>query len=137
MYDIRIINQVYSRCVRQNYCRFKVSVRDASFFLHHVRRVTFFSSMCAALKLDHTRIKIAEFWKVTGDPLARALRNRFKRDKTFPKRKFQCVYSDELLENKLPIDPDEKGNSSIIHITAVFGFMLAGLVVQDAVKKAV
>ena len=93
--------------------------------------------MGAALKLDPTCIKIAEFWKVTGDPLARALRNRFKRDKTFPKRKFQCVYSDELLGNKMPIDPDDKGNGSIVHITAVFGFMLAGLVVQDAVKEAV
>ena len=68
------------------------------------------------------------------DPLARALRNRFKRDKQFPKRKFQCVFSDELLENKKPIDPDDKGNGSIVHITAIFGMMLAGLVVQDAVK---
>ena len=93
-----------------------------------------FSSMGAALKLDPTRIKTAEFWKVTGDPLARALRNRFKRDKQFPKRKFQCVFSDELLENKKPIDPDDKGNGSIVHITAIFGMMLAGLVVQDAVK---
>ena len=100
-----------------------------------------FSSMGAALKLDPTRIKTAEFWKVTGDPLARALRNRFKRDKQFPKRKFQCVFSDELLENKTmvstnrpPIDPDDKGNGSIVHITAIFGMMLAGLVVQDAVK---
>jgi tRNA A37 threonylcarbamoyladenosine dehydratase len=96
-----------------------------------------FSSMGAALKLDPTRIKTAEFWKVTGDPLARALRNRFKRDKQFPKRKFQCVFSDELLENKMPIDPDDKGNGSIVHITAIFGMMLAGLVVQDAVKQAV
>ena len=93
-----------------------------------------FSSMGAALKLDPTRIKTAEFWKVTGDPLARALRNRFKRDKQFPKRKFQCVYSDELLENKMPMDPDDKGNGSIVHITAIFGMMLAGLVIQDAVK---
>ena len=46
-----------------------------------------------------------------------------------------CVYSDELLENKLPIDPDDKGNGSIVHITAVFGFILAGLVIQDAIKK--
>ena len=93
------------------------------------------SSMGAALKLDPTRIKTAEFWKVSGDPLARALRNRFKRDKQFPKRKFQCVFSDELLENKMPIDPDDKGNGSIVHITAIFGMMLAGLVVQDAVKE--
>jgi tRNA A37 threonylcarbamoyladenosine dehydratase len=97
-----------------------------------------YSSMGAALKMDPTRIQVTEFWKVKGDPLARALRNRFKRDKTFPKRKFQCVYSDELLENKTmvstnrqPIDPDDKGNGSIVHITAIFGFMLAGLVLES------
>lgn len=91
----------------------------------------FYSSMGAALKLDPTRIKTAEFWKVQGDPLARALRKRFKRDGKYPGHKFQCVYSDELLENKMPIDPDDKGNGSIVHITAIFGFMLAALVIQD------
>ena len=90
-----------------------------------------YSSMGAALKLDPTRIQVAEFWKVKGDPLARALRNMFKKEKLFPKRKFQCVYSDELLENKMPIDPDDRGNGSLVHITAIFGFMLAGLVLAD------
>ncbi len=85
----------------------------------------FFSSMGAALKMDPSHIKIAEFWKVTGDPLARALRNHFKRNKQFPKRKFQCVYSDELIDSK------GEGKGSIVHITAIFGFMLAGLVLQD------
>ena len=122
----------------------------------------FYSSMGAALKLDPTRIKIAEFWKVQGDPLARALRKRFKRDGQYPKRKFQCVYSDELLENKGhnatcgtehcmcpkaksgPGDPHllnhewcsskAQINGTLAHITAIFGFMLAGLVVQDAIK---
>ena len=122
----------------------------------------FFSSMGAALKLDPTRIKTAEFWKVQGDPLARALRNRFKRNKVFPKRKFQCVYSDELLQNKGhnatcgteqcvcpkakmgPGDPSllnhewcsskAQINGTLAHITAIFGFMLAGLVIQDIVK---
>ena len=93
-----------------------------------------FSSMGAALKLDPTKIQVTEFWKVKGDPLARALRNRFKRDKVFPKRKFKCVYSDELLENKMPIDPDDKGNGTIAHITAIFGFMLAGLVIKDVAE---
>ena len=37
-----------------------------------------FSSMGAALKLDPTRIKVTEFWKVQGDPLARVLRKKFK-----------------------------------------------------------
>ena len=27
--------------------------------------------------------------------MARALRKKFKKDKTFPRRKFQCVYSEE------------------------------------------
>ena len=102
-----------------------------------------FSSMGAALKLDPTRIKTAEFWKVQGDPLARALRKRFKRDGQYPKRKFQCVYSDELLENKgiPPTDGEIPSmfnkpqiNGTLAHITAIFGFMLAGLVIQDVVK---
>ena len=59
-----------------------------------------FSSMGAALKLDPTRIQVTEFWKVQGDPLARALRKKFKSQGKYPKRKFQCVYSDELLTNR-------------------------------------
>ena len=94
-----------------------------------------FSSMGAALKLDPTRIKVTEFWKVKGDPLARALRNRFKKDKMFPKRKFLCIYSDELLKNQMPVDPEDRGNGSIVHITAIFGLMLAGLVIQDITNQ--
>ena len=88
----------------------------------------FFSSMGAALKLDSTRIKVDEFWKIQGDPLARVLRKRFKREGQYPARKFQCVYSDELIE------PQGEGKGSLVHITAIFGFMLAGLVIQDIVK---
>ena len=88
----------------------------------------FFSSMGAALKLDPTRIKVDEFWKIQGDPLARVLRKRFKREGQYPSRKFQCVYSDELVE------PQGEGKGSLVHITAIFGFMLASLVIQDIVK---
>lgn len=126
------------------------------------KEVRFFSSMGAALKLDPTRIRVAEFWKVQGDPLARALRNRFKRNKQYPRRKFQCVFSDELLQNKGknatcgteqclcpkakngPGDPSllnhewcsskAQINGTMSHITAIFGFMLAGLVMQDIVN---
>lgn len=89
-----------------------------------------FSSMGAAKKLDPTRIRVAEFWKVQGDPLARALRNRFKREKEFPKRKFQCVFSDELIPNKEQ-DVNDTANGTVAHITGIFGFMLAGLVVRS------
>ena len=37
--------------------------------------------------------------KVQGDPLARALRKKFKSQKQFPKRKFLCVYSDDHLRH--------------------------------------
>ena len=88
----------------------------------------FFSSMGAALKLDPTRIKVDEFWKIQGDPLARVLRKRFKREGQYPSRKFLCVYSDELIE------PQGEGKGSLVHITAIFGFMLASLVIQDIIK---
>ena len=106
-------------------------------------KAKFFSSMGAALKMDPTRIRVTEFWKVEGDPLARAIRKKFKHQEQYPEKKFQVVYSDELLENRgCPPDTDEtpstfnkpQTNGSISHITAIFGFTLAGLVIQDAVK---
>ena len=100
--------------------------------------------MGAALKMDATRIRVAEFWKVQGDPLARALRRKFKSQHQFPKRKFKCVYSDELLKNRG--DPSllnhelssskAQINGTVVHITAIFGFMLAGLVMEDIVQEA-
>ena len=59
------------------------------------RHITFVSSMGAALRRDPFMIRKAEFWKVKGDPLARALRNKFKKSRAMPRRKFQCVYSEE------------------------------------------
>lgn len=122
-------------------------------------KAKFFSSMGAALKMDATRIKVAEFWKVQGDPLARALRKKFKSQQQFPKHKFMCVYSDELLANRGhnatcgteqcmcpkakngPGDPSllnhewcsskAQINGTMAHITAIFGFMLGGLVLSD------
>jgi tRNA A37 threonylcarbamoyladenosine dehydratase len=121
----------------------------------------FFSSMGAALKADATRIKVAEFWNVKGCPLAAALRRKFRRSDP-PLRKFLCVYSDELLVNKGsnsscgterclcprsiagPGDPNllnhewcsmkAQINGTLAHITAIFGFTLAGLVIQEIIR---
>lgn len=101
----------------------------------------FYSSMGAALKLDATRIQVSEFWKVHGCPLAKALRNRFKRKKEFPAKKFQCIFSDELLPNLGPAEDTPlsynkvASNGSLCHITATFGMQLAGLVVQHCYKS--
>lgn len=91
-------------------------------------KARFFSSMGAALKLNPTKIQVAEFWKVKGDPLARALRNRFKKDKCFPRRKFQCVYSDEIVSTT-------NGKGSLVQITATFGMTLASLVIGDVLNN--
>lgn len=127
-------------------------------------KAALFSSMGAALKADPLKVDVAEFWKVKGCPLGAALRRKFKKAKTFPNRKFKCVYSEELLENQgfpslcgtdqcicatsgnsLAAGNSEDNdwhpakihtNGTFAHITALFGFTLAGLVMQDILKKA-
>ncbi len=123
-----------------------------------------YSAMGAALKMDPSKVSVTEFWKVQGCPLARALRKRFKRIGEYPRRKFQCVYSPEVLPNKgeattcgtsaclCPKAIIAAGNPDLInhewcsskaqingttsHITAIFGFTLAGLVTQDIYNAA-
>ena len=132
-----------------------------------IRRATktdavFFSSMGAALKMNPLKIEVAEFWKVKGCPLAAALRRKMKKGEKLSK-KFKCVFSEELLENRgansscgtsaclcpkshnAPGDPDlanhewcsskARINGTLAHTTAMFGFTLAGLVMQDLCKE--
>lgn len=106
-----------------------------------------YSSMGAALKIDPAKIDVAEFWKVTGCPLAAALRRKFKKSGCMPKRKFKCVYSPELIANDPLVStiPDSSGamtfgkaatNGALMHITATFGLRLASLVIIDRLKHA-
>lgn len=94
-----------------------------------------YSSMGAALKMNPGSVKTGEFWSVKGCPLARALRQRFKKEKTYPAKKFLCVYSDELLENKgtttETCEYKARINGSLCHITAIFGMTLAGEIIKD------
>ncbi len=88
-----------------------------------VPSVTLFSSMGAARRLDPSRIRRAEFRKVAGDGLARALRGRFRKSGEFPQRKFMCVYSDEA--------PACEELGSVVQVTASFGLTLAAMVVDQ------
>ncbi len=118
----------------------------ASLILHATRVGTrLYSAMGAALKMDPTRIRVAEFWQAKGCPLARALRNQFKKSAQYPSRKFQVVYSDELLPNlggSNPSDVDAwsnhraQVNGSLCHEVGIFGFTLASLVIQDLHKSS-
>jgi len=131
--------------------------------IHLIRKATrtnavFFSSMGASLKLDPTKIRVAEFWKVKGCPLGHIVRKKIRKG-DLPAKKFMCIYSEELLENKgagsscgtdkclcpksknAPGDPNladhewcsQKAviNGTVAHITAIYGFTLAGLVIQS------
>ena len=124
------------------------SLADKTLLIYNATRARgakFFSSMGAALKIDPTRVKVAEFNKVTGCRLAAALRRKIKKTGQFPARKFRCVYSDELLPNLGTPTADEVDssgqapmsfgkvatNGSLCHITAIFGMTLAGLIVKE------
>ena len=94
----------------------------------------FFSSMGAARKLDPLQIRTAEFWKVEGCPLARALRTLFRRSDTYPKHKFTCVYSPERLEHRTE---GTKGiNGTFAPATAIFGNVLASLILRKELSQA-
>ncbi len=127
-------------------------------------KAQFYSSMGAALKMDVEKIGVAEFWKVKGCPLARALRNKFRKQKVRPSRRFKCVYSEELLSNlghnstcgtekcmcpKAKVGPGDPSlvnhewcsskaqiNGTMAHVTAIFGFTIAGLVMNHIYKSA-
>lgn len=122
----------------------------------------FISSMGASLKIDPSRIKTAEFWNVKGCPLGARLRKMIKKG-DLPAKPFLCVYSDEVLENKgvgascgtdkclCPKSQTVEGdptladhewcsskaviNGTMAHITAIFGFTIAGLVIQEIYKE--
>ena len=130
--DIRAVDGVYSADTAST---FKLeefdyvidaidSVADKAQLIRHalsLPSVTLFSSMGAARRLDPFRIRATEFWKVQGDGLARALRNRFRKTGEFPARKFTCVWSEE---------PPRAEAGTVMHVTAAFGLALASLVVR-------
>jgi len=120
--------------------------------------VKLYSALGAAGKLDPTRIKISSIWDSHKCRLGRFVRKRLRR-RGF-KGDFICVWSDEeffsiiekkesgiiddddLTDNEIDsetenetLDNKRQINGSIVHLTAAFGFMLSGLVIQDIEKK--
>lgn len=116
-----------------------------------VPTATLFASMGAALKMDPFQIRQSTFDKVSGDGLARALRQKFRKTGGLPERPFVCVWSPERRENlwtpEAEDDPRPAGdtwsarkariNGTVAHTTAIFGFALAGLVVADVERRVV
>ena len=83
-----------------------------------------YSSMGAGRKLNPQNIRTAEFWKVQGCPLARALRTKMKKAGLMPASKIQCVYSEEISGEKGTLAP----------VVGVFGMTLTSMVINDLVR---
>lgn len=126
--------------------------------------ITVYSSMGAGAKLDVTRIKTGPLSRTLMCPLAKMVRKRLGKKRV--SKDFLCVYSDEVprepLEETLcgtgqcacshppsaktptPDSDDHPDwcarktriNGSVAHVTAAFGFALAGLVIQDLVRES-
>ncbi len=127
---------------------------------------TVYSSMGAGAKLDPTQVKAGPLSRTRMCPLARMVRKRLGKKcvtKDFlcvyseevpldPKTETLCGTS-ECACSHSPVPPttvpqqlDDNNpdwcarktqiNGTAVHVTAVFGFTLAGLVIQDVVKKA-
>lgn len=120
----------------------------------------FVSSMGAALKTDPSKIKTAEFWKVHGCPLAATLRTRIRKQGGVAK-KFLCVFSDEMFQNKgknsvlknsdredhendnnntdtsdNQIIVKKNTNGTISYMPAMFGMTLSSLIIRDIMDKS-
>lgn len=124
-----------------------------------------FSAMGASAKLDPARVRVGSFWSVEGCPLAKHVRKRVRTRmrNSGISGDFLCVYSDEqrpgydgpitcgTAECFCPAS-DQDGNDgppahewcskkkqingTMVHVTAVFGFYLAGLVIRDVVGSS-
>jgi tRNA A37 threonylcarbamoyladenosine dehydratase len=117
------------------------------------RQVKVFSSMGAAAKTDPTKIKADWISKSRICTLAKWVRKRLRKKKAYGE--FMCVYSEESAlkpQSETPCGTSDCAchkdkedvewcstkaqiNGSLAHITAIFGFMLAGLIVKDVASK--
>jgi tRNA threonylcarbamoyladenosine dehydratase len=117
--------------------------------------VRFYSSMGAAARLDPAQVRTGTLDQTRMCPLARAVREGLRK-RQVPLRAVTCVYSLEPPIEPLgaaecgtdaclcvPARPGEAAafpdwcsskariNGAMVHVTAVFGFALAGLVIRD------
>ncbi len=95
------------------------------------------SSMGAAGKLDHSKVRTGNFWKVEGCHLARTLRKRFRRMGI--KGNFTAVYSTELVDPSAVVHCEEEQNKKsrvgvISYLPNLFGVMAAAQVIQDILE---
>jgi tRNA A37 threonylcarbamoyladenosine dehydratase len=125
------------------------------------REIPFIITGGAAGKIDPTKIVIQDLGESINDSLLFRVRKLLRKNDVFPKgekfsvkkkQKFNipCVYSPEdvlypTANGEVCLTPDsensatldcETGMGSVSHITALYGFMAAGFIVNSLVKKS-
>jgi tRNA A37 threonylcarbamoyladenosine dehydratase len=122
---------------------------------------TVYVALGASSRLDPTKIAVGSLWDSYNCPLGRYVRKKLRQSGF--RDEVTCVYSPEegrhfpgealcgtgacLCPKSAPGEATEEGrrewcsskkqiNGSAVHMTGTFGFMLAGLVIQDVVKRA-
>jgi len=96
------------------------------------------SSMGAGNRRDPTRIKVADIKDTDMCPLAREMRKRLRNEDVY--EGVLTVFSDEYPSQPLPPEPTGRGrpravNGTISYMPPLFGFMLAGAVIQRLLIK--
>jgi len=128
----------------------------------HAAGATVYTSMGAGNKLDPTQIRVGSLWESRICPLAKLVRKKLRaqgftgdcqcvyslepaqeiRHTSSRDGTHQCVCGDTVrgdntgdLVSKDWCDSKMEINASVSHITATFGQFLAGMVIQDVMKK--
>ncbi len=97
------------------------------------------SCMGAGNRLDPTRVKVADISKTEMCPLAKQMRHRLHRHHNI-RRGILTVFSDEPPHDPLPPEPTDHGraravNGTISYMPPLFGYMLAGAVLQRLLEE--
>lgn len=145
--QISALNEIYEGATAEQFniaqydyildCIDSISSKSVLIRQAHELQVTLFSSMGAACKLDPSRIEVGSLWTIQGCALAKALRRRLRRE-DFTSDVHTVFSTEELPANEQTNDSSgyrKSVNGSAAHITATFGMFLAGMVIQDVVKK--
>ncbi|HOK55363.1 MAG TPA: ThiF family adenylyltransferase, partial [Armatimonadota bacterium] len=113
-----------------------------------MKEVPVISCLGAAMRSDATSVRVAPLSKVHHCPLGRVVRQRLRR-RGVPVD-FDCVYSEELLPNPLPVrmPVDAPGEEQVLSrgrvrnilgslptITGIFGLTAANAAIQHIIKK--
>lgn len=96
------------------------------------RNIPIIASMGAGNKLDPTRFEVADIYKTSVCPLARALRHKLKKAGV---RKLKVVYSrEEPVHRTTESDNGHPTPGSVAFVPSVAGLIIAGEVVKDLIE---